>query len=138
MQIINVCGLKRKLLDIPEFKDTLTKHDISLLCETKLDKADIELINESINNFNLKAFYKNRDTRNRWRSGGLCIIYNEKIEKHLTYIESKCNLVQWLKINKSLMSTDQDIMIGNTYIPPVGTNNESTTPYLELKDDLMR
>ena len=58
MQILNVCGLKRKLLDIPEFKDTLIKHDISLLCETKLDKADIELINESINISISKLFIK--------------------------------------------------------------------------------
>ena len=137
-QIINVCGLKRKLLDIPEFKDTLIKHDISLLCETKLDDVDKELINESINNINLKAFYKNRETRNPWRSGGLCIIYNVNIEKHLTYVESKCNLVQWLKIDKSLMGTDKDIVIGNTYIPPVGTKYVSATPYLDLQDELMR
>ena len=39
MQIINVCGLKGKL-DIPEFKNNLRLFDISLLCETKLDKID--------------------------------------------------------------------------------------------------
>ena len=40
MQSINVCGLKGKL-EIKEFRETLERHDISLLSETKLDNADI-------------------------------------------------------------------------------------------------
>ena len=136
--MLNVCGLKRKLLDIQEFKNTLLKCDISLLCETKLDNADNELIQEAIHKLKLKAFFKNRRIVSAWRSGGLCIIYNENIEKYVTYVESKCNLVQWLKIDKSLLGTDKHVLIGNTYIPPVGTRYESVTPFFDLQDELMR
>ena len=136
IQMLNVCGLKRKLLDIQEFKNTLLKCDISLLCETKLDNADNELIQETINKLKLKAFFKNRRIVSAWRSGGLCIIYNENIEKYLTYVESKCNPVQWLKIDKSFLGTDKDVLIGNTYIPPVGTRYESVTPFLDLLEPI--
>ena len=138
IQSINVCGLKRKLIDIPEFKTTLNKYDISLLSETKIDDADIELIEESLHSLKLKAFFKNRKTLSAWKSGGLCIVYNESIEKHLKYVESKCNLIQWLKIDKSFMGTDKDVMIGNTYIPPIGTKYESANPYLELQDEVLK
>ena len=56
LQIINVCGLRRKI-EIPEFKDALKSHDISLLCETKLDDADSENIQEAIKDLNLKVFF---------------------------------------------------------------------------------
>ena len=39
IQMVNVCGLRNKL-DIPEFRDTLEMYDISLLCESLLDKVD--------------------------------------------------------------------------------------------------
>ena len=42
-QMFNVCGLKSKL-GIPEFTDNLKAYDITLMCETKLDKADDEHI----------------------------------------------------------------------------------------------
>ena len=119
MQIINVCGLKRKLLLEP-FRETLSQFDISLLCETKLDNADIELVQESISDLKLKAFFKNRRTLTPWRSGGLCVIFKEHIEQYLTHVITKCKLVQWLKIDKALIGTDKNVMIGNTYIPPNG------------------
>ena len=83
LQAINVCGLKQKS-KIPEFMNTLKLYDISLLCETKLDDADKELIEESVSDLKLKAFFKNRKTMTSYRSGGLCIIFSEHIEKILS------------------------------------------------------
>ena len=137
IQSINVCGLKGKL-KIPEFRENLKLFDISLLCETKLDDADIELIQESISDLNLKAVFKNRKTVTAWRSGGLCIIYSEQLEKYLTHINSKCKLVQWLKINKTLIGTDKDLMIGNTYLPPERSNYNNATAYQELQNELLK
>ena len=59
IQMINVCGLKSKL-DIPEFRDTLKAHDISLLCETKLDECDEDYILSLIAPLKLKAYFKHR------------------------------------------------------------------------------
>ena len=120
MQSINVCGLKGKL-EIKEFRETLERHDISLLSETKLDNADIDNVKDTISNLKLKAFFKNRKTLTAWRSGGLCILYNVNIEKHITHVISNCKLVQWLKISKVFIGTDKDVMIGNTYVPPERT-----------------
>ena len=137
IQAINVCGLKQKL-KIPEFMNTLKLYDISLLCETKLDDADKELIEESVSDLKLKAFFKNRRKMTPWRSGGLCIIFSERIEKFLTPIESKCKLVQWIKIDKSLTGTDKDVMLGNTYIPPVTSGYRNETAYQDLQEELIK
>ena len=74
----------------------------------------------------------------RWRSGGLCIIYSERIENFLTHIESKCDIVQWLKINKLLIGTDKDVMLGNTYIPPGNTNYYNATAFQNLQEELIK
>ena len=80
LQILNVCGLRRKI-EIPEFRNALKSHDISLLCETKLDDADNDTIQEAVKDLNLKVFFKNRKALSARRSGGLCIIINKNIEK---------------------------------------------------------
>ena len=74
----------------------------------------------------------------RWRSGGLCIIYSERIANFLTHIESKCDMVQWLKINKLLTGTDKDVMLGNTYIPPGNTNYYNATAFQDLQEELIK
>ena len=112
MQIINVCGLKGKL-DIPEFKNNLRLFDISLLCETKLDKMDENYIIDIITPLRLKAFFKHRKTLSTWRSGGLCILYKEHMEKYIKHINSNCKLVQWLLISKLLIGTDKDVLVGS-------------------------
>ena len=137
MQIINVCGLKRRL-KVKECRKTFQRTDISFLSETKLDDADIDNIQDSIINLNLKAFFKNRNTLAARRSGGLCILYNINIEKHITHIISKCKLVQWLKISKDFLGTDKDIMVGNTYVPPMGTRFQSITPFQELQVEIIK
>ena len=130
-QIFNVCGLRNKL-DIPEFRDTLEMYDISLLCESKLDKADEDYILSVITPLSLNAYFKHRKTLSARRSGGLCILYKEHLDKYITHIVTKCKLIQWLRISKQLTGADKDIMIGNTYIPPKGTRYENLTPFQYL------
>ena len=75
------CGLKSKL-DIPEFRDILKAHDIFLMCETKLDECDEDYILSLIAPFKLKAYFKHRKTLTAWRSGGLCILYKDNLDKY--------------------------------------------------------
>ena len=137
IQMINVCGLKSKL-DIPEFKDALEACDISLLCETKLDQVDEDYILGVITPLKLKAFFKHRKTLSAWRSGGLCILYKENLEKYITYINSSCKLIQWILISKLLIGLDQDLIVGNTYVPPEGTRYQSLTPFQDLQEDIQK
>ena len=57
IQNINVYSLKKRL-EMPDFIDSLRNCDISFLCETKLDDADVEYIQEIMSSFNLCAFFK--------------------------------------------------------------------------------
>ena len=136
-QMFNVCGLKSKL-GIPEFTDNLKAYDITLMCETKLDKADDEHIMSYITPLRLKAFFKHRKTLSNCRSGGLCIMFKEHMEKYIKIINSKCKLVQWLSISKLLTGTDKDVILGNTYIPPDRTRYQSLTPFQDLHDDMQK
>ena len=135
--MINVCGLKSKL-DIPEFRDTLKVHDISLLCETKLDECDEDYILSLITPLKLKAYFKHRKTLTAWRSGGLCIFYKDSLDKYFSHINSSCKLVQWILISKVLTGSDKDVLIGNTYVPPEGTRYQSLTPFQDLQEEIQK
>ena len=137
IQMINVCGLRGKL-DIPEFRDNLKVYDISLLCETKLDECDEDYILSFITPLKLKAFFKQRKTLTAWRSGGLCILYKESLDKYISYCNSSSKLVQWILISKVLTGSDKDVLIGNTYVPPEGTKYQSLTPFQDLQEDIQK
>ena len=137
MQSINTCGLKAKF-DFPNFCNELKQCDISFITETKTDDTDIECISSLLNSMNLKVYFKNRCKIATFRSGGLCIIYNSNIEQYLTYIESKNDISQWIKVSKHLLGTDKDVIFGNIYIPPENTRYANPAPFEYLKDDILK
>ena len=137
IQSFNVCGLIGRL-DVPEFRKTLTDFNLTLLCETHLDDADNDLVREKLECLNLNIMFKNRKSLSTRRSGGLCIIYSHDISDHISFAESNCELVQWVKISKNILSTDKDVLLGNTYIPPDRTRYQSLTPFQELQEDILK
>ena len=113
-------------------------YDISLLCESKLDKADEDYILSVITPLSLNAYFKHRKTLSARRSGGLCILYKEHLDMYITHIVTKCKLIQWLRISKQLTGADKDNIIGNTYIPPEGTRYQNFTPFQELQAEIQK
>ena len=137
IQCFNVGGLKGRL-DDPEFRAVLKDYDLTLLSETHLDDADNDLVSEKLRSVNLSVKFKNRKALSTYRSGGLCIIYSHVISNHISFIESNCELVQWIKISKTILSLDKDVLLGNTYIPPEHTRYQNLTPFQELQEEILK
>jgi len=57
--------------------------------------------------------------------------------KYVTFLESESEFVQWLKISKILVGTDEDVYFGIVYIPPENSkycnNNDLNMFYAELE-----
>ena len=82
-QILNVCGLEGKL-GTPEFRDALENYDISFFCETHMDDADTEHVQEIIDSINLCAFFKNRKRLMAYRSGGVYVLFKKNLKNYIS------------------------------------------------------
>ena len=109
-----MCGLKRRSV-FPEFQSFVAEHDILFVCETKLDSTDVITVP------NFTFFSKPRKQRYQRKSGGLgCFVRND-ILKHVSVIETDSDYVFWVKVCKSLLVTNYDILFGITYVPPLSS-----------------
>ena len=90
-------------------------YDIVCISETKLD--EIDELNVHINGFT-PIYRHQREYKNK--SGGIATLIRDDIFEHCTEIkQSNAECIQWIKINKKLLG--YNLVIGNLYIPPVGT-----------------
>ena len=55
----------------------------------------------------------------------------------MSFTESNSELVQWIKIKKSILNMDKDVIFGNIYIPPDHTRYQNLTPFQELQEDIL-
>jgi len=129
--LVNVCGLKSKLLS-PDFEKFISEFDIIAVTETKL--SDLDCTDNLFLHYDM--LYKNRKGAKR-ASGGIAILIKKNISKHVHTIEIDNNLehivnddfVIWVKVVDMF---EYNIIMGITYIPPENSNYSS----IELFDDL--
>lgn len=123
-----MCGLKSKL-NIPEFCDYVSKFDVFVCLETKLDELDhIELDNYVF-------FSKPRKQKASRRSGGIGIFVKKSINEYVKIIESDCEYVLWCTVDKCLFNTDDDVLLGAVYIPPDSSRFYTRDLYLQFLNE---
>ena len=125
---LNTCGLKPKL-DCPEFISFISDYDIVGIQESKLDDLDII----SINNYHV--FTNNRKQISRHRSGGIALLVRENILPHVRVLINNSKLILWFSISKQLLLTDEDLICGVVYVPPIGSKYAQPDPYLEIQNE---
>ncbi|CAG2203416.1 unnamed protein product [Mytilus edulis] len=128
---LNCCGLVRKS-QYPEFIKLISDHDIICLTETKTDNFD----NINIPEYTFK--FKNRKSHSRVKSGGIAFGYKNEMSKYIHIIETKSSLVLWAKISADFLQTDEDLVIGNVYIPPENSLYKITDALNELEQELLK
>ena len=85
---LNICGLKSKLL-ANEFLEKCAEKDLCLFQEIKTDLADEIEIRNALDPFDLDIIFKHRKNLAKHRSGGVAIIFNKYLHKHIKILESK-------------------------------------------------
>ncbi|VDI65868.1 Hypothetical predicted protein [Mytilus galloprovincialis] len=129
---LNCCGLVRKS-QYPEFIKLISDHDIICLTETKTDNFD----NIHIPEYTFK--FKNRKSHSRVKSGGITFGYKNEIAKYIHIsLKTKSSLVLWAKISADFLQTDEDLVIGNVYIPPENSLYKITDALNELEQELLK
>ncbi|XP_071123270.1 uncharacterized protein [Mytilus edulis] len=106
--------------------------DFISLVETKTD--DLDKINIPGFTFHLK----NRKNIARVKSGGIAFGYKSHLENFVKPVENFSSLVYWWKISSDLLKTDQDVMIGNIYIPPENSVYKVPDAFNELEQEFLK
>ena len=132
---LNVHGLANKLVydDLEEF---ISKYDIVCLCETFCISEDYENPlhdQNSIHNYTL--IHKPRDKCSR-ASGGLCCAISNDFIQFVKHVPNECCFLLWLKIDKSVFHTDEDIFLANVYVPPEGSLYVTATCFDEIENEV--
>ena len=50
------------------------------------------------------------------------ILIRNELYKYFSTIDSECEYVQWFKLSKRLFGSNEDIVFGGVYIPPVNSD----------------
>ena len=127
---LNVCGLKRRAL-YPEFSEFIKNFDILGTVETKLDSTDVISLQgyKFINCPRKQAVLR--------RSGGIGVYIKSDIASFISQTESSSDYITWLKISKSLLNTEQDLIIGVCYVPPQSSKYFNHDDFSTLEEEIM-
>ena len=124
---INVAGLARKSM-YPEFVSFMNSHDIICMAETKCD--------DKLKISGFKLFHKTRKNYDRM-SGGICIAIKYNLLPYITEVATGSEYVLWVRVNKDLSHTPQDLIIGSCYIPPENSPYSSQDAFIEIENELI-
>ena len=106
-----MCGLITKS-KYPDFNSLIEPFDLFCITETKCDKYDI------ISSKNHVFLSKPRTQKFIRKSGGIGLLVKQNISKYVETIDSDCEYIMWIKLNKAIFNIDNDIIMGIIYIPP--------------------
>ena len=121
-----------KKSDNPTFQKIINNHDITGFTETHAN-ADTTI--------NVPGYYtyqvcRTRHAKAKKNSGGLAALVKNSLREGVSFIQSSCGDIIWIKLKKEFFAIDSDIFIGIIYIIPKNSsytqsNNVHTWEVLE-------
>ena len=94
--------------------ESLITQNYPLVCltETFINSTDLEDHLNDINTINgYKLIHKPRLNFKR-PSGGIALAIRQDITKYVKCVENKCEYFLWFRLDKCLLSTDDDVFLG--------------------------
>ncbi len=92
--------------------------DLIVLTETKLDDMDEMWINQFCGELGYVAYINNRKKMAVMRSGGIAILIKKIMIPHVRWTRKPNDIAIWVKLDKIVINSDKDVIIGGVYIPP--------------------
>ena len=65
------------------------------------------------------------------------VAFKDSIVKYIEIVNTDCKYVFWFRVNKSLLSTTEDAILGVVYIPPEGSRYSTNDCFLEIEQELI-
>ena len=127
--MLNVCGLKSRV-NYPEFVSFFNTYDILCFVETKLDDADV---------VSLPGFICISQPRKQTflrKSGGIAFCVKENLAKYVKQIESHSDYVMWVQLDRTLINSDENLMLGISYVPPTQSKYYNAEEILSLEREI--
>ena len=123
-----MCGLKRRL-EYPEFQELVNSFEVFCVSESKLDKHNIISLKGYTYVFQIR---KQRYLRN---SGVIGIFIKNNLYRYVSVIHSDSDYILWIKFDKLLFSTPEDVVLGSVYLPPgiLGSTLRTNLTFLRSK-----
>lgn len=109
----------------PDFLGYILKFDIVCLVETFLDKAFD--LSRHFSDFQIFQKSARKLTSHGRRSGGVVVLVKKDISKLVYHVETEYDHILCLKLSKTLLNTEGDIIFMAAYVPP------TTSPYYNTK-----
>ena len=114
----NINGLGEKYKE-QYFNIIINKYEI--ICLTETWGADGKISNFDIP-IGYKAFHHNRRNKHKRakrNSGGILILYKKELHNYLKIQNRENENILWIKVDKKLMATGRNLMLGTVYISPI-------------------
>ena len=116
----------------------MSKHDIIILCETKTDSLDEDILKKKLADIGYNINLLNRTNIAHRRSGGIAMLTKQTLGRYVNVIESKSKYVSWLTISIALTGFSKDLLVGGVYIPPEGSRYGSVDSFDDIEHELTR
>ena len=88
----------------------MSKHDIIILCETKTDSLDEDILKKKLADIGYNINLLNRTNIAHRRSGGIAMLTKQTLGRYVNVIESKSKYVSWLTISIALTGFSKDLL----------------------------
>ena len=79
-----------------------------------------------------RSHCKHRSKSNK-RSGGIVIVFKDNLDSFLKFPKSESEFVQWVVIDKSCFSIEENLLLGCVYVPPEIPDTLVTMSSMKLK-----
>ena len=70
------------------------------------------------------------------KSGGIGIFFRNRFESKIKIIETDSDYIFWLRLDKSLFSINEDLILGILYIPPSQSRFLNDDEYFNLEMEI--
>ena len=133
---INVHGLESKLI-ADDLENLMYNYPFICLTETFIISTQIEdYLNDENTIPGYKLIHKPRSHFKR-PSGGIALAVKQKFSKYVKYLENESEHILWCRIDKSITSTNEDILLGCIYIPPENSQYVTSSCFDEIENEII-
>jgi len=117
----NSDGIGKYDLKIDYITEMIRKHHITIILETRSDKA-IKRILPHVPG--IHYYHNNIDNQGR-KGQGIGVFIHSTLKDHISIWKPATENFIWLKTNKEIWGTQKDVILGAIYIPPYNSQMEN-------------
>ena len=70
------------------------------------------------------------------KAGGISVLFKNEFKNTIHQIKTTCDYILWVKLDKLIFNTDEDVLLGILYIPPTQSRFLNDDEYLTLETEI--